>query len=149
MKRGHLGKILEKVKTVRITTAKGTDFTVAVSKKRVLADDTGIYSKPKGFGNLPAGEVCFAPLEGKSNGVFVVDASMFEELKKLREQNDRLNQKIEELSRSPPSQGVSPISLSQLHEAIAKTQELRGDTKDTLDKTIDFILKYAKVTNFV
>ncbi|MEM4263428.1 MAG: aminopeptidase [Candidatus Woesearchaeota archaeon] len=74
-----LGKILEKVKKVRIITAKGTDFTVVVSKKRVLVDDTGIYSKPKGFGNLPAGEVCFAPLEGKSNGVFVVDASIFEE----------------------------------------------------------------------
>jgi len=77
-----LGRILEKARTVRITTAKGTDFTVAVSKKRVLVDDTGIYSKPKGFGNLPAGEVCFAPLENKSNGVFVVDASMLDELMK-------------------------------------------------------------------
>lgn len=74
-------KILKKTHTVRITTAKGTDFSV-VAKGRRLFDDSGILTKKGSLGNLPAGEIAFAPLEAKSQGVFVVDASILDFLVK-------------------------------------------------------------------
>jgi len=71
-------KYLKKTNKVYITTSKGTAMTLVV-KGRKLLDDNGIYTKKGTVGNLPAGEVCFAPKEGASEGVFVVDASMFDE----------------------------------------------------------------------
>lgn len=70
-------KILKRTHEVRITTAKGTDL-VIVAKGRKMFDDSGILAKKGSLGNLPAGEVAFAPLEGKTDGVFVVDASMLD-----------------------------------------------------------------------
>ena len=76
-------KILKKTKKitkVRITTNNGTDISLIVKNiKGDVVGDNGIYRKPGAFGNLPAGEVCWAPVEGKTNGIFVVDASMFDE----------------------------------------------------------------------
>jgi aminopeptidase len=40
---------------------------------RVAAGDNGLLTAPGSFGNLPAGEVYFAPLEGTSEGVMVVE----------------------------------------------------------------------------
>ncbi|EFK95867.1 aminopeptidase, partial [sediment metagenome] len=72
-------RLLEKADEVRIITKKGTDLTMS-AKGRELFDDNGMYNRGRGLlGNLPAGEVAFAPMEGKTNGVFVVDASMIEE----------------------------------------------------------------------
>lgn len=71
-------RYLKKTNKVHITTAKGTDLTLGV-KGRKLCDDNGIYTKKGTVGNLPAGEVCLAPKEGTAEGVFVVDASMFDE----------------------------------------------------------------------
>lgn len=70
-------KIMKRTNAVHITAARGTDLTV-VAKGRKLFDDSGILTKKCALGNLPAGEVAFAPLEGKTNGVFVVDASMLD-----------------------------------------------------------------------
>lgn len=77
-----LVKLLKKTSNIRITTAKGTDFTVVTKGRKFFDDDNGVYTKPGSIGNLPAGEVCFAPLENKSNGVFIVDASMLDEMAK-------------------------------------------------------------------
>ena len=71
-------RYLKKATKVHITTAKGTDITLVV-KGRKLLDDNGVYTKKGTVGNLPAGEVCFAPKEGATEGVFIVDASMFDE----------------------------------------------------------------------
>ncbi len=68
---------LKRTNIVRITTSKGTDLTI-VAKGRKLFDDNGILTKKHALGNLPAGEVAFPPLEGKTNGVFVVDASILD-----------------------------------------------------------------------
>jgi leucyl aminopeptidase (aminopeptidase T) len=67
--------LITKAKTVRITTAKGTDLSFSV-RGRKCEPDSGIYSKKGSWGNLPAGEVYIAPVEGSANGVYVVDASM-------------------------------------------------------------------------
>ncbi len=60
---------------VRVTTKKGTDVEFYLEGRK-WKDDTGLYTKKGAFGNLPAGEIFIAPLEGKTNGVIVVDASI-------------------------------------------------------------------------
>ena len=78
-----LMKILTKGKIAKVTTKKGTDLVMNI-KGRKCFDDNGIYDKKGLFGNLPAGEVAVAPVEGTTNGVYVVDASFggFGKLKK-------------------------------------------------------------------
>ncbi|MBW3011195.1 aminopeptidase, partial [Candidatus Woesearchaeota archaeon] len=56
-------------------TEKGTDFTFSI-KDRPLFLDTGIFDSQGTLGNLPAGEVAFAPIEDSANGVLIVDGSM-------------------------------------------------------------------------
>ncbi|RKY86387.1 aminopeptidase [candidate division KSB1 bacterium] len=70
-----LAKILTEAKIIRVTTEKGTDITMPV-EGREGHEDTGLVHKPGDFANLPAGEAYIAPLEEKSNGVFVVDGAM-------------------------------------------------------------------------
>ena len=65
--------ILERAKKVRVTTPSGTDLTMSIEGRPPSAD-TGLYHKPSEWGNLPAGEVCLAPVEGTTNGVLVVDS---------------------------------------------------------------------------
>lgn len=71
-------QLINKIKNPRIArvrTEKGTDIAMPIFKKR-FTDDSGVYVKKGGFGNLPAGEIMSMPVEGKSNGVFVVDGSI-------------------------------------------------------------------------
>jgi len=65
--------IFEKARKVRVTTPSGTDLTMSVEERTPLRD-TGLYHKPGEWGNLPAGEVCLAPVEGTTNGVLVIDS---------------------------------------------------------------------------
>jgi leucyl aminopeptidase (aminopeptidase T) len=71
----RVAELLEGGKTVRITTALGTDFTFSI-EGRAAMPDTGLYHSPGDFGNLPAGEAYLAPVEGTAEGTLVVDASM-------------------------------------------------------------------------
>ncbi len=65
--------ILERAKKVIVTTPSGTDLTMSIEGRPPLAD-TGLYHKRGEWGNLPAGEVCLAPVEGTTNGVLVIDS---------------------------------------------------------------------------
>ena len=65
--------VLEKSKTVKITTPSGTDLTMNIEKRPPMPD-TGLYHKSGEWGNLPAGEVCLAPVEGTTNGTLVIDS---------------------------------------------------------------------------
>ncbi|MBU0615305.1 MAG: aminopeptidase [Nanoarchaeota archaeon] len=64
---------LLKAKKLELITKKGTLLTVYINR---LFKDTGIYTEKGAFGNLPAGEVGFAPVEGKTEGVVVIDKSL-------------------------------------------------------------------------
>jgi aminopeptidase len=68
-------KMFEKTKLVRVTAPNGTDITMDISGRTAIASK-GLFHKKGEGGNLPTGETFAAPLEGKSNGVFVVDGSM-------------------------------------------------------------------------
>ncbi|MDI1472422.1 aminopeptidase [Thermodesulfovibrio sp. 1176] len=65
-------KILQKVIKIRIETPNGTHITLFKDKRKIHID-SGILSKKGSFGNLPAGEVFLAPLEGLSEGRLVIE----------------------------------------------------------------------------
>ncbi len=65
--------ILKGSSNIRVTTALGTDITMSVGKSDFFGKDGGSFHKPGDYGNLPEGEVSFAP--ETAEGVFVVDAS--------------------------------------------------------------------------
>lgn len=68
-----VARILEKGETVKITTPSGTNLTMNI-KDRLPLRDTGLYHKRGEWGNLPAGEVCLAPVEGTTQGKLVIDS---------------------------------------------------------------------------
>ncbi len=70
----RLIKMISKGNKMRVTTKKGTDLTMDIRGRRCF-DDNGLLNKKGSFGNLPAGEVAVAPLERKTEGIYVVDAS--------------------------------------------------------------------------
>ena len=69
-----LAKMMDKTKTVRVTAPNGTDITMSLERRRGLASK-GLFHKKGESGNLPTGETFAAPVEGKTEGVFVVDGS--------------------------------------------------------------------------
>jgi leucyl aminopeptidase (aminopeptidase T) len=62
---------------VHITTPLGTDLTLSIAGRGIIADDGYIHQAGQ-FGNLPAGECFVAPLEDSAEGVLVVDKSFLE-----------------------------------------------------------------------
>ena len=70
-----LQKILETGKEIRVTAPAGTDITFSIAGRKAYASK-GLFHASGESGNLPTGEAFLAPVEGSSNGVFVVDGSM-------------------------------------------------------------------------
>jgi len=71
-------KLIDKLNNknkIIITTQKGTDVSFYLKGRKWISDD-GIYTKKGAFGNLPSGEIFIAPLENRTNGVIVADASV-------------------------------------------------------------------------
>ncbi len=65
---------LENAQTMHITTQNGTDLSAKI-RRPAIYNDGGIFTAGE-LGNLPAGEVFFAPLLGSMNGTLVVDGSI-------------------------------------------------------------------------
>jgi len=65
-----LSEALGHASRARIATPSGTDFRLDLSKVGAL-EDNGSYTKPKEYGNLPAGEVFLSPKD--SAGIIVID----------------------------------------------------------------------------
>jgi len=59
-------------KEIRVVSPKGTDVNFSV-RGRKWHDDEGEMHRPGQWGNLPAGEVSTAPVEGTANGRIVFD----------------------------------------------------------------------------
>ncbi len=66
-----IAEYLQGSKKIRVVTDYGTDIEFSVEGRKFDVDD-GIYDKPGSWGNLPAGEVFIAPVEGTANGKIVV-----------------------------------------------------------------------------
>lgn len=70
-----LKDIFEQTRIIRVTTELGTDIIMDITGRKAFASK-GLFHAKGESGNLPTGETFVAPLEGKSDGVFVVDGSM-------------------------------------------------------------------------
>lgn len=70
-----LCEMMEKTKIIRVTAPSGTDIQMPIEGREAHAS-SGLFKEKGQSGNLPTGEAYLAPLEGKSNGVVVVDGSM-------------------------------------------------------------------------
>lgn len=67
-----LAERINRAVEIRVETANGTSMRFA-KQGRVAAGDDGLLTEPGSFGNLPAGEVYLAPLEGLSEGIMVLE----------------------------------------------------------------------------
>jgi aminopeptidase len=76
--RGIAGRV-SKSEAVEITTANGSRLSFSTRGRKALAD-TGILTKQGAFGNLPAGEVFLAPVEGSAKGRLVLEWAPTREL---------------------------------------------------------------------
>ncbi len=73
----RVAAVLDGAQSVRITSPKGTDVTMGIAG-RPLDLDVGVVSKEAPFSNLPAGEVCLAPLEESVSGTVVFDVAFWD-----------------------------------------------------------------------
>ncbi len=72
--------VVNRAEAIEISTPNGTHLSFSTRGRKALAD-TGILSGPGSFGNLPAGEVFLAPVEGSANGRLVIEWAPTRELK--------------------------------------------------------------------
>ena len=70
-----LAAMLTAASAVRLTAPGGTDLYLDLTERTGFAD-TGVFTAPGAFGNLPAGEAFIAPLEGRARGTLVFDAAL-------------------------------------------------------------------------
>lgn len=76
---GKIAGMINKAEGVEINTPNGTKLSFSIKGRKALAD-TGILTKPGSFGNLPAGEVFLAPVEGSAHGRLVLEWAPTREL---------------------------------------------------------------------
>lgn len=70
---GKLAMMIRKARRVKLITAKGTDMDFTVGPTGIFGEEGGVYDRPGAYGNLPEGEVAFAPSD--SNGRLVIDGT--------------------------------------------------------------------------
>ncbi|MEW6002134.1 MAG: aminopeptidase [Nitrospirota bacterium] len=68
----RIEKIINRAESINVRTPNGTFFFLS-KKGRTAKSDTGVLTRPGSFGNLPAGEVFLAPLEGTSRGRLLLE----------------------------------------------------------------------------
>ncbi len=71
----RIGALMDRTSDVRVTSKAGTDITMSI-KGRLVERDTGLLLRKGDFGNLPAGEVYAAPVEGSADGTLVFDGAI-------------------------------------------------------------------------
>lgn len=108
--------ILEKGKSVRVTTALGTDISFSIKGRKSIASK-GLFHKKGESGNLPTGETFLAPVEGTSNGVFIVDGSMAG-LGLVKNANIKIE--VKEGYATKISGGTMAKKLTQMLDAVGK-----------------------------
>jgi aminopeptidase len=69
--------VLAKADTVQVRSPKGTDLSMRIAG-RPLDQDVGVVSVASPLSNLPAGEVCVAPLEDGADGRVVFDLAFWD-----------------------------------------------------------------------
>lgn len=75
-----LAREVNRAESIEVRTPNGTHITLSKKGRKALAD-TGILTRKGAFGNLPAGEVFLAPLEGTAEGKLVLEWAPTRELR--------------------------------------------------------------------
>lgn len=75
-----VARIINTAEVIEIKTPNGTLITLSKKGRKAMVDD-GILTKPGAFGNLPAGEVFLAPVEGTAKGRLVLEWAPTRELR--------------------------------------------------------------------
>lgn len=70
----YLTSLLDNADEVHISTVIGTDINIPIGGIKAISS-TGMVTTKGSYGNLPSGESYLMPVEGKTNGVFIVDGS--------------------------------------------------------------------------
>lgn len=138
---GSIARIVNKAEAVEIKTPNGTS--ISFSKKgRKAGSDTGILTAPGAFGNLPAGEVFLAPLEGTANGKLVLEFAPTRQLKSPVTLTVK-NGFVKEVSGNEEYAGYLRAKLSERREN-ANIAEFGIGTND-MAKRPDNILESEKI----
>jgi leucyl aminopeptidase (aminopeptidase T) len=74
-----ISKIIEGAEAVGIKTPNGTSISFSIKGRKIMCD-TGNLRRPGSGGNLPAGEVFLAPVEGTAEGTLVLEWAPTHEL---------------------------------------------------------------------
>jgi aminopeptidase len=69
--------LFEGAREVRVTSPRGTDVTGGVAG-RPIDKDVGVLGEITNLANLPAGEICLAPLEDRADGTVVFDLAFWD-----------------------------------------------------------------------
>ncbi|HBG93092.1 MAG: hypothetical protein A2X54_08715 [Nitrospirae bacterium GWF2_44_13] len=136
-----IARIVDKAEAVEIKTPNGTS--ISFSKKgRKAESDTGILTAPGAFGNLPAGEVYLAPVEGTAEGRLILEFAPTRQLKPPVALTVK-NGFVEEVSGDDEYAGYLRAKLSECREN-ANIAELGIGTND-MAKRPDNILESEKI----
>lgn len=76
----NIARWVNKAELIEIKTPNGTHITLSKKNRKALPD-TGIIARRGAFGNLPAGEVYLAPVEGTTKGELILEWAPTRELK--------------------------------------------------------------------
>ena len=68
--------LLDQAETIRVRTDIGTDISFDVQHRKGRGRKGGIYTEKGAWGNLPCGEAFIAPVEGSTQGIYMIDASL-------------------------------------------------------------------------
>lgn len=68
----EIARMVNRASAIEIRTANGTELSFSKKGRKALSD-TGALRRRGSFGNLPAGEVYLAPVEGTANGTLVLE----------------------------------------------------------------------------
>ena len=71
----RLISVLDGGTEIKLTTKLGTEATFVITGRKIISS-TGVLNKKGAWGNIPSGEVYFAPLETGADGRIVIDGSI-------------------------------------------------------------------------
>jgi leucyl aminopeptidase (aminopeptidase T) len=110
----QLSRILDEANEVRITTKKGTNIILPIKGIKAISS-TGLVTERGSYGNLPSGESFLMPVEGQTNGVFIVDGS-FAAVGKIEE--DPIRIQVENGFATKIEGGIEANRLNEMLEPL-------------------------------
>jgi len=119
-----VAQTLRKAGKVHVTSAKGTDVAVDFQGRMIYIDDGVIdeadVAAGRPFANLPAGEVCVAPLEDRTDGRVIFDLAFYR------------GNKIEDLEVEFTAGTIRPVKATRGLEIFDQVLESSQGDKDKI-----------------